>query len=152
MALEDDMGALAIAPLFSLMPEDALRLIAFAAEHQTLNAGDVLFTKGEPSNGGFVVTKGAVALEADREPSFVAELGALIGRTALFAPTRRPATARARKESAVLCIAPALMRRVLQEFPATVDEIRAAMTDELATVSDGLARVRQALLAIDGET
>src|SRR5215203_6085319 len=63
MALEDDIATLARAPLFSLMDYDALRLVAFAGEHRGLRSGDMLFRKGDTSDGGFVVTKGAVALE-----------------------------------------------------------------------------------------
>src|SRR5215203_467801 len=65
MALEDDIATLSRAPLFSLMDYDALRLVAFAGEHRALGSGDMLFRKGDTSDGGFVVTKGAVALEPE---------------------------------------------------------------------------------------
>ena len=41
MALDDDIASLSGAPLFSLMNGDALRLIAFAAEHRPLKAREV---------------------------------------------------------------------------------------------------------------
>jgi CRP-like cAMP-binding protein len=152
MALDDDIAALSGAPLFNLMDGEALRLIAFASEHRTLKAGEVLFAKGERSNGGFVVTRGSIALERDEgTPCFVAEPGALIGQMALFARTTRPATARAREASAVLRISPMLMRRVLQEFPSTAEALRGALTDELAAVTGGLVRIRERLLAVDRE-
>ena len=62
MALEDDIATLAGAPLFHLLERDALRLVAFAAETRALRAGDVLFRRGDRSDGGHVVARGAIAL------------------------------------------------------------------------------------------
>ena len=150
MALDDDIASLSGAPLFRLMNGDALRLIAFAAEHRNLKAEDVLFTKGERSNGGFVVTRGSIALEGDDgEISFIAEPGALIGQAALFARTTRPAKAKALESSAALRISPVLMRRVLQEFPSAAKALRTVLANELSIVSGGLERIRERLAAAD---
>ncbi|HEX8663920.1 MAG TPA: Crp/Fnr family transcriptional regulator [Beijerinckiaceae bacterium] len=151
MALEDDIATLARAPLFHLMDHEALRLLAFAGEHRALRAGDVLFRKGDKADGGFVVTKGAITVDAGAgaEP-FMAERGALIGQTALFSRGgERPATAIARAPSAVLRVSPALMRRVLQEFPAASEAIHGNLATELSTLSGGLERVRRWMLEID---
>jgi CRP-like cAMP-binding protein len=154
MALNDDIEVLGQAPLFHLLDRDALRLLAFAADHRSLRAGDVLFRKGDRSDGGYVVARGAVALDAAEDgssPAFIAGPGALIGQTALFARLARPATATAREPSAVLRITPSLMRRVLEEFPSAAAAIEQALADDLAQLTDGLDRVRDLLLAIDGE-
>jgi hypothetical protein len=74
MALEDDIAILSRAPLFSLMDTEALRLIAFAAEHKLLRQGDVLFRRGDKADGGFVVTKGSLAVTGkDNAEPFVAD-------------------------------------------------------------------------------
>lgn len=154
MALDDDIAILAGAPLFNLLDRDALRLVAFASENRTLRTGDTLFRKGDRSDGGYVVSRGEIALDAhdDGSPAaFVAGPGSLIGRTALFARVERPATAIARAPSTVIRVAPSLMRRVLEEFPNAAGAIHQAMEEELATLSEGLERVRQKLLAIDGQ-
>jgi hypothetical protein len=44
------------------------------------------------------------------------------------------------------------MRRVLEEFPDAAAAIHDAMADELTRLTEGLERVRQQLLAIDGDT
>jgi CRP-like cAMP-binding protein len=150
MALEDDIAILARAPLFNLMDHEALRLIAFAGEHRVLRAGDVLFRKGDKADGGFVVTKGAIAVEGQEGAElFVAEPGALIGQAALFSRGLRPATATAREPSAVLRISPTLMRRVLQEFPSAAQAMHGAISIELSTLAGGLERVRKQLLEIN---
>src|SRR5215217_9713547 len=90
MALETDISILAGAPLFSLMDRQPLRLLAFAAETLAGSEGGVLFRKGDPSDGGYVVMHGAIALDAgDGTPAFVAEPGAVIGPMALFIATTR---------------------------------------------------------------
>jgi CRP-like cAMP-binding protein len=153
MALEDDIGILTRAPLFSLLDRDALRLVAFAAENRVLRAGDVLFRKGDRSDGGYVVSRGAIALDANDDGSpaiFTAGLGDLIGQTALFTRIPRPATATAREPSTVIRISPSLMRRVLEEFPGAASSMRDAMADEMKRLAEGLEQVRRQLLVIDG--
>jgi CRP-like cAMP-binding protein len=153
MALEDDIAILASAPLFSLLDRDALRLVAFASETRSHEAGDVLFRKGDGSDGGYVVRSGAIALETgeDGAPAdFVAGPGALVGKAALFTRIRRPATATAREPSVTIRVTPGLMRRVLEEFPDAAAAIHDAMAEELTRLTEGLERVRQQLIAIDG--
>ena len=69
MALEDDIAILSGAPLFTLLDRDALRLVAFASENRVLRAGDIIFRKGDHSDGGYVVSKGAIALDANDDGS-----------------------------------------------------------------------------------
>ena len=150
MALDNDIGLLARAPLFSLLGQEPLRLLAFAAETRVLQEGDILFRKGDRSDGGYVVTEGAIALDpGDGSPVFLAERGALIGRTALFVRMTRPATATARTRSAAMRISPTLMRRVLEEFPSAAQALHTTLAGEMAVLTDSLERIRARLLAID---
>ncbi|MBB4038934.1 CRP-like cAMP-binding protein [Microvirga flocculans] len=154
MALDDDIAILSQAPLFNLLERDALRLVAFASETRTYRAGDVLFRKGDRSDGGYVVSRGAVALDArdDGSPAaFIAGPGSLIGQAALFARIERRATATAREPSTIIRVTPSLMRRVLEEFPAAAAAIHDVMAEDLVRLTEGLERVRQQLIAIDGE-
>ena len=155
MALDDDIAVLTQAPLFNLLEKDALRLVAFASENRTFRAGDVLFRKGDRSDGGYVVSQGAIALDAlegGSPETFLAGPGALIGQAALFARIERRATATAREPSAIIRVSPSLMRRVLEEFPDAAAAIHDAMAEELSRLAEGLERVRQQLIAIDGES
>jgi len=153
MALDDDIRILSQAPLFNLLDRDALRLVAFAAEARTLRAGDVLFRKGDRSDGGYVVGQGAITLDAredDSPATFVAGPGCLIGQAALFTRVERAATATAQEPSTVIRVSPSLMRRVLEEFPAAAAAIHQAVEDELLRLNHSLEQVRQQLIAIDG--
>jgi CRP-like cAMP-binding protein len=154
MALDDDIAVLSQAPLFNLLERDALRLVAFASEGRTYREGDVLFRKGDRSDGGYVVSRGAIALDASDDGSpeaFLAGPGSLIGQAALFARIERRATATAREPSAIIRVTPSLMRRVLEEFPDAAAAIQEVMAEELISLTEGLERVRQQLIAIDGE-
>ena len=154
MALEDDITVLAQAPLFHLLDRDALRLVAFAADHRSLREGDVLFRKGDRSDGGYVVGRGALALDPEEDEAvsaFVAGPGFLVGQAALFTRVRRPATATALEPSTVLRISPSLMRRVLEEFPSAASAMQEALAGELADLTQGLENVRQQLTALDGK-
>jgi CRP-like cAMP-binding protein len=145
VSLEDDIMSLAGAPLLGLLEPDALRLLAFAAEGRNLKPGDVLFRKGDRSDGGYIVTRGAIALDTrdDGSTTFVAETGALIGRLTLFTRTVRAATAIARKPSSVLRISPTLMRRVLEEFPNAAPILEEALADDLSDLMSRLEAVRR---------
>ncbi len=152
MALDDDIATLSRAPLFSLLERDALRLLAFAAEHKAIRASAVLFRKGDRSDGGYVVSRGLFALDDHddrREGAVTAGAGALIGQTALFMRVERPASAVACEPSAVIRISPTPMRRVLEEFPTAAAAIHQALTLDLSTLAGGLDRVRHRLLSIE---
>ena len=152
MALQDDIATLSGAPLFSLLGADALRLVAFAAETRTLRQGDVLFRKGDRSDGGYVVKTGAIALDPHGDgapPALVAGPGAVVGQAALFTRLTRGATATAVEPSVLIRVSPSLMRRVLEEFPSAAAAMRDIMENELAGLTQGLESVRQRLLAID---
>jgi CRP-like cAMP-binding protein len=152
MALEDDIATLSGAPLFHLLHRDALRLVAFAAETKTLRAGDVLFRRGDRSDGGYVVKSGAIALDQRDDgaaAAYVAGPGAVIGQAALFARVARPATATVQEPSAVIRVSPNLMRRVLEEFPDAAAAMEDTLSKELARLTQGLEGVRQRLMAID---
>jgi CRP-like cAMP-binding protein len=155
MALKRDIAILETVPLFTGMDRDALRLIAFAGETRVVRAGDVLFRRGEMSDGGYLVTSGAIALDSadDGSPAtVVATTGALIGELALIIDTARPATAIAREPSSVLKIGRSVFRRVLDEFPELAAVVRDVVAARVEATAAELADVRRQLLALDTDT
>ena len=134
MALEDDVATLARNAIFATLAPEALRLLAFSAETRVLRAGDILFRRDEPSNGGFVVLSGSIALDASDHGASATRIvrpPALIGEIALLARTNRPATAIAREPSNVLRISQPLFRRVLSEDPGGAERLRQALAARL---------------------
>ena len=142
MALQDDVRDLgAISTLRDLGP-DALRLIAFSSETRILRAGDVLFRRGEASDGGCGVLAGAVTLDAGRGRTTIVRGPALLGDAALLVDTARPATASAREPSSVLRISRALFRRVLGEYPSGAVRLRQTLTARLVAFQGDLDALR----------
>ncbi|MCJ2096730.1 Crp/Fnr family transcriptional regulator [Methylobacterium sp. J-072] len=144
MGLDDDIAILADAPLFGFLDRDALRLLTFAAERRELADGDLLFARGDPADGGFVVMSGTIRLAprvADAEP-VRAGRSALIGQLALFVRGTRPTEARAEGATEVMRITPTLMRRVLEEFPAAAQSVYDTLAIDLVDLVTDLDRVR----------
>jgi CRP-like cAMP-binding protein len=142
MGLEDDAAKLARNATFAALEQDALRLLAFSAETRVLRAGDVLFRRDEPSNGGFVVLSGSIALDSSDRGAPTARIlrpPALIGELALLTQTIRPATAIAREASTVLRISRQLFHRVLNEFPASAAHLRQSLAEKLTQFTGELS-------------
>jgi CRP-like cAMP-binding protein len=108
---------------FSLLPREALQLIAFSCTRVNLKARQTLFAEGEPADAAFFVLSGAIALVA-RGAERRVEPGGLIGETALIADIPRRANARAAEDVVALRIPREVFRRVLSEFPQAAAQIR----------------------------
>lgn len=150
MGLDDDIAILAAAPVFELFERDALRLLCFAGDRRLLGEGELLFARGEPSDGGYVVMSGTVELTPtlpDVAPVTVSRSG-VIGRNALFRSAARPAEARAREPSEVMRVTPSVMSRVLREFPDAAAAIHGGMAEELLDLVQGLSGVRERLVGL----
>ncbi|BBU61156.1 cyclic nucleotide-binding protein [Methylosinus sp. C49] len=141
MALDDDIANLRRIPLFEDFEVEALRLLTFSAETKLLRAGDALFRRGEPSDGGYILTNGSIALEKHddgRPADKVLRPFALIGETALITETTRPVTAIAREPATILKITRALFLRILEEFPNTATRVRARVATRLTQLAQEL--------------
>lgn len=152
MTLAEDISLLIRVPLFSDLSSDHLRLLAFSSIRLELPAGRVLFRKDAAANSGFVVMAGEIEL-ADTgrpEPRPLGRYGpgALLGETALFVETRRPATATALVDSDLVEIDRALMRRMLNEYPDVAARLHAKLVDKLGGTVGEVARVKSRLDAI----
>ena len=147
MSLDSDIALLQRVPLFSELPIEQIRLLAFSAVRLELAADQVLFREGARANSGYVVAAGGLKLTVGPRRKVVAncETGTLIGELALLIETKRPATATAMVASQVLEIDRKLILRMLSEYPQVAVKWRETMSERLlATVTD-LGRVRAAL-------
>jgi CRP-like cAMP-binding protein len=154
VALAQDIALLQNVPLFACLEREALRLIAFSAEARVYRAGDVIFRRGDRSDGAYLVTSGAVALDAsdDGAPAHVAPKGTLVGELAMIVDTMRPATAIAREPTNALKITRRIFRRVLEEHPDSAEALRREMEQRVLSLADRLQQVRGTLLSMDNDT
>jgi CRP-like cAMP-binding protein len=136
MSIEDDVALLERVPTLHLLGTPALRMLAIGSEQRGFARGDVLFNAGEDADAGFVVQRGAFRIEDGGGAEIVAGPGALIGELALIAAMRRPSTATAIENAAVIRIARSLFQRVLESDPAAARRLRdefAARTSQIAS-------------------
>lgn len=134
MALDDDIDNLTRIPLFAIFEANALRMIAFSSETRLLRAGDVLFRRGETSDGGYILSAGSIALELHedgRPAAHILRPWAVLGETALIAPSIRPATAIACEPTTVLRISRSLFHQILEQNPQTALRAREFLRDRL---------------------
>ena len=134
MALGREIEDLLAIEVFAVMEDSALKELLFGAETRLLRAGDMLFQRGETADGGYLLTKGSIAVEAG-EPGLPADHIvhpiALLGESAMIARTKRPATAFAREPSTVLKISRSLFHRVLEAHPQTALWVRQFFQERL---------------------
>jgi CRP-like cAMP-binding protein len=145
VTLDTDVARLARVRPFSLMPREAVQLIAFSAVKQRLRAGELLFSAGEAGEAGYFVQSGAILLEDKRASSEAARraaAGALIGESALYAPVVRRVDARAIEDTVLTRIPRETFRRVLAEFPEAAGKVRAALAERTRVLVEGLDAAR----------
>ena len=145
MSLADDIALLSSVPLFDDLDDDALRLIAFGAEHRHFRPGETVFRESAVADAGFVVASGTVVLARgyDDPPKIVGAYGPgpLIGEMALITDTRRPATARAETEVDLLRIGRPLFRRLLEEYPRFTAGLEARLRDRFLQMTRQIAQM-----------
>lgn len=154
MALDNDVRNLARNPTLAALEPDALRQLAASAETRILRKGEILFRRDEPSDGGYVIVSGTIALDPSDHGGNVRLVRppALIGDMALIAKTRRPVTATATEQTAVLKISRALFLRILEESPASAERLKRALSDRLVQFLSELNGLRGDDVPLEKET
>jgi len=147
VTLDSDVARLARTRPFNLLPREAVQLVAFSCGKRRFKAGDFLFHADEAGDVGYFLHSGAVLLlkkgaGPDGEKRVTA--GALIGEIALYAPVTRRVDARVAEDAVVIPVPRETFRRVLTEFPAAADKVRAELAGRAQSLVEGLdaARVR----------
>ena len=151
MSLEHDMDHLTRVPMLALLERDARRSIAMLSETRILGTGDVLFCKGEKSDGGYVVFEGAVRLAPnlnDNSKDQIVRRCGLIGQIALISQTERTVTATAVEPSVVLKISRAVFHRVLREFPNSAIRMHGFIRHNLSEFSGTLNNARDQVFSV----
>jgi CRP-like cAMP-binding protein len=146
MTIDNDIAYLEQVPLLRRLGAGALRILAIGVESYDVRAGQVLFTVGESADGAYIIKYGAFGLKPEKsgEDEVVAGPGTLLGESALFAETKRPATATARQDSTVMRISRTMFLRMLEGYP----DAAARMREMIASRSNQWTREMQNVRAI----
>jgi CRP-like cAMP-binding protein len=137
MTIEDDIAFLERVPLLRRLGAPALRILAIGAETYSVEAGQLLFAAGDPADCAYVVQYGSFGMRREQpgDSEVIAELGTLLGESALLIESLRPATVVAREDSTVLRISRAMFLKMLESYPdaaVRLREIIASRTDQWA--------------------
>ncbi|MCX5494806.1 cyclic nucleotide-binding domain-containing protein [Kaistia dalseonensis] len=152
MTLAEDISLLSRVPLLSDLASDHLRLLAFSGIRLELPAGRILFKADSKALSGFIIMSGEIEMSAHHGET-VRSLGkfgpgSLLGETALFVETRRPATATALVDTVVVEIDRTLMSRMLTEYPEVATRLFVRLRQRLGDTVGELAGVHAKLDAL----
>ena len=126
--------------------------MAIGAETRHVDGGEVLFNAGDEAEGGFVVQAGRFHLSSSEDgKDLTVGPCALLGEVALFAETRRPATAKALEPATVLSIPRPLFIRMLDSFPDAARKLREILAGRLDQATREIVNVRAFLDAQEPE-
>ena len=147
MTFADELDNLSRIPLFALFDAGSMNALAFRSETRVLRTGDTLFRRDDVSDGGFILTAGAIELYAheDSAPSFVARPWTLIGEMALMVESTRPVTAIAAEPSTVLKIARPQFLDLLARHPETAVRVQELLCDRLREVAQAMTAYAEAV-------
>ncbi len=148
MTIEDDIAYLERIPLLHRLGAGALRILAIGVESYNLQPGQVLFAAGDSADGAYIIQRGSFSLKPERtgEPEVIAGPGTLLGESALFAETRRPATATAREGSTVMRISRSMFLRMLEGYPDAAERLRELIASRTDQWTREIENVRAALI------
>jgi CRP-like cAMP-binding protein len=137
MTIEDDIAFLGRVPMLQRLGAGALRILAIGAESYSVEAGQQLFAPGDSADCAYVVQQGSFVLtpQSPTDTETVAEIGSLLGESALLIEAPRRATVTAREDSIVLRISRAMFLKMLEsnaEAAQRLRELFAARADQLA--------------------
>jgi CRP-like cAMP-binding protein len=147
VGIEEDILTFERVPTLRILGRTALRILAIGAESRYLNRGEVLFSAGETTDGGYIVQDGSFQLEGDSRiaGNIIAGPGTLLGELALIVETKRPATATARESSTVIRISRSLFLKMLEGYPEAAHILREQIVGRARQAMTEMSDVRAML-------
>ena len=137
MLLEDEVALIRKLPLFSGVSPERLKLLCFASSRGTFNAGEVLFTEGEPSFGAYVILSGTVDIYSSGSDSRISKTGsdrgvAIVGQSSMLSDSPRRATVTALTEVEALRINTGCFMQLMTACPKSTQRILQSLGAQLA--------------------
>lgn len=142
MSIQDDVDALRRIPLFAKVEPSKLKLMAFASERATYQAGEVLFNQGDLADAAYIILDGhaEIVVNTPNGPLTVAEVGrdAFVGEIGILCDVPRTATIIAKEPLTTLRITKDLFFRMVTDFPSIAIEVMRVLAQRLEHTTDQL--------------
>jgi len=149
MSINQEVELLRRIPLFAKIDPVKLRLLAFASERISYQAGDELFHQGDPADAAYIIMDGNVDVTVDIPSGRlkVAKLGRdeIVGDIGIICDVPRTATVTADDPTVVLRITKELFFQMINDFPAMGVEIMRVLAQRLEHTNEALRNCRQKL-------
>ena len=153
MELDEAAAILSEVEFFSICDAEQLRLMAFTCEHLDRKSGTVLFSKGEPADGAYVLVHGTLeAQEGDGPTAKVRTIDArasLVGEMALILGRPRRARVTTTTDARLLFVPRTAFLRLLGQYPdlalRAAERIRREMGDYIRALDTVRHKVREGL-------
>jgi CRP-like cAMP-binding protein len=146
VSLQEEVDLLRRIPLFAKVEPPKLKLLAFASERVTFEAGQELFHQGDMPDAAYIIIDGTadVVLDTERGRVAVATIGRneLVGEIGIICDVPRTATIEAKTRLVTLKVSKDLLLRMITDFPSMAIEIMRVMAHRLEHAN---AQLRQAL-------
>ena len=146
MELDDFTSALAQADFFRICDEEQRRLLAFASERRSFASGEVVYKKGDPAPGAFVLLRGEVLVgDGDGrayKPQKISERGVVLGEMSLFLDRPRRATLRASSDVELLFVPRSAFNKLLRQFPLLAERAAMRIEEEMSSFLDAMEPFR----------
>ena len=152
--LQDEVAMLRTLPMFANMPNNKLKLLAFASDRVTFREGETLFEQGDEGDAAYIVLHGKadVLVASNGAEAKVAELGenAFVGDMAIISDMPRTATVRASTNLETLRIRKEHMMEMVQESRELALAVLREVVNRLATTTRDLSAARSELASLKG--
>lgn len=138
--MQNEIDALRKLPFLSAFGPDAIAELYQSAEAMKVAAGEVLFRKGDRSEGGYFVVSGCIELcgANDAGSRLFVYPGSLIGELSLLADLERSADAVAHERSEVRKILRTHVRRILQKDALIATRLRVLLEAKASDLAQTL--------------
>ncbi len=144
--LKDEVELLQSIPMFSGVPQNKLKLLAFASDRMTFEKGQNLFLQGDPAESAYVIIEGTadVIVGANGEGATVASLerNAFVGDMAILSDIARTATVRATDKLEVLQIKKEHMMEMVLSTPSLTLAVLQTLVDRLTKTTRDLSEAK----------
>ena len=149
--LQDEVDLLRSIPMLANMPNNKLKLLAFASDQVTYSDGELLFKQGDDADAAYIVVTGTadvlVSSDASSKESKVAELGpnSFVGDMAILCDIPRTATIRANTRMETLRIKKEHMIDMMKDSPDLTMSVLRELVQRLAKTTHDLSVARDEL-------
>ncbi len=144
--LKDEVDLLQSIPMFSNVPPNKLKLLAFASDRMTFETGQNLFLQGDTADAAYVIIAGTadVLVGTEENEASVAKLerNAFVGDMAIFSDIPRTATVRALEHLEVLRIKKEHMMEMVLDTPSLTLAVLGTLVDRLTKTTKDLSEAR----------